>query len=71
MYFNFVYAPLRDAHGVAEGILLSAFDVTPQVLARQESERTMALLKEATAERTQALEEPSARAWRRTNSSPP
>jgi len=56
-YFNFVYAPLRDAQGVVEGILLSAFDVTAQVIARQASDRTLELLKEATAQRMQALEE--------------
>ena len=39
MYFSFVYAPLLDARGVAEGILMSAFDVTAQVRARQEIER--------------------------------
>jgi signal transduction histidine kinase/DNA-binding response OmpR family regulator len=56
-YFNFVYAALRDDHGAVEGILLSAFEVTAQVLALQETEHTMELLKEATAERSQALEE--------------
>jgi CheY-like chemotaxis protein len=39
-----------------EGILLSAFDVTTQVLARQENDRSLALLKEATEERTRALD---------------
>ena len=55
-YYNFVYAPLRDPEGAVEGILLGAFDVTAQVLTRQENERTMALLERATAERTRALE---------------
>ncbi len=57
VYFNFVYAPLRDTAGAVEGILLSAFDVTAQILARQESERSLELLKTATEERTHALEE--------------
>ncbi|MDB4990887.1 MAG: sensor hybrid histidine kinase, partial [Myxococcaceae bacterium] len=48
VYCNFVYAPLRDASGSVEGILLSAFIVTEQVLARQELER--ALLRAETAE---------------------
>jgi signal transduction histidine kinase/ActR/RegA family two-component response regulator len=57
VYFNFVFAPLRDPDGAVEGILVSAFDVTPQVLAHQGRERTLDLLKEANAERQYALEE--------------
>lgn len=56
-YFNYVYAPLRDASGAIEGVLLSAFDVTVQALARRESERALALLRDATADRARALEE--------------
>ena len=41
LYFNFVYAPLRDAAGVVEGILLSAFVVTEQVLARRALEEAL------------------------------
>ncbi|MDB4977614.1 MAG: Sensor protein [Myxococcaceae bacterium] len=41
IYCNFVYAPLRDASGSVEGVLLSAFIVTEQVLARQELERAL------------------------------
>jgi hypothetical protein len=40
MYCNFVYAPLRDPRGAVEGTLLAAFDVTPQVLIRQEKEHS-------------------------------
>ena len=43
--------------GSIEGVLLSAFDVSPQVIARQESERALTLLKKATDERARALEE--------------
>jgi len=35
-YFNFTYAPVRDERGAIEGILVSAFDVTRQVRARDE-----------------------------------
>ncbi len=56
-YYNFVYAPLRDGDGSIEGVLLSAFDVSPQVTARQEIERALTLLKKATDERARALEE--------------
>jgi len=57
LYFNFVYAPLRTAAGAVEGVLISAFDVTEQVRARQESERSLELLESATAARSRALEE--------------
>ncbi len=36
VYFNFVYSPLRGAHGEIEGILVVAFDVTEEVRARKE-----------------------------------
>ena len=39
VYFNFVYAPLRDPQGAVEGVLVSAFDVTDILLARRESDR--------------------------------
>jgi signal transduction histidine kinase/FixJ family two-component response regulator len=39
VYFNFVYAPLRDPTGMIEGILLAAFDVTAVVQARRVSEQ--------------------------------
>ena len=38
-YFDFIYQPMRDAAGQAEGVLIHANDVTQQVLARQEIER--------------------------------
>jgi signal transduction histidine kinase len=38
-YFDFVYAALRDADGAIEGTLVSAFDVTEQVLGRRERAR--------------------------------
>lgn len=36
LYFNFVYAPLRNAAGEVEGVFLIASEVTEQVLARNE-----------------------------------
>jgi signal transduction histidine kinase/ActR/RegA family two-component response regulator len=36
VYFNFVYAPLRDGEGRTAGVLVTAFDVSEQVLAREE-----------------------------------
>jgi signal transduction histidine kinase/DNA-binding response OmpR family regulator len=39
VHFTFVYAPLLDSAGATEGVLMSAFDVTPQIRSRQEAER--------------------------------
>ncbi len=36
LYFNFVYTPLRALDGAIEGILVTAFDVSDQVLAREQ-----------------------------------
>jgi PAS domain S-box-containing protein len=44
LYLNFVYTPLRDLDGAIEGVLVTAFDVTAQVAAR---EQTSALRREA------------------------
>jgi signal transduction histidine kinase/CheY-like chemotaxis protein len=41
VYFNFVYSPLRDVNGAVEGVLVIAFDVTDEVHARNELERTL------------------------------
>ncbi len=39
-YFNFVYQPLLDSAGAVWGIMIHAIEVTGQVLARRELERT-------------------------------
>jgi PAS domain S-box-containing protein len=36
VYFNFVYSPLRDVRGGIQGILVNSFDVTQEVVARNE-----------------------------------
>jgi len=36
VFFNFVYAPLRDVNGSVEGVLVIAFDVTDEVTARDQ-----------------------------------
>jgi PAS domain S-box-containing protein len=36
VYFDFVYSPLRAASGRIEGVAVAAFDVTEQVVAREE-----------------------------------
>ncbi len=56
-YYNYIYAPLRSTDGAVEGVLLSAFDVSLQVLARKELERALEQLKAATEERSRALEQ--------------
>jgi PAS domain S-box-containing protein len=42
VFFNFVYAPMRDAGGQVEGIIAFAFDVTTQVLARNQAQQSEA-----------------------------
>lgn len=37
-FFNFMYAPTRDAHGEVDGIFVHGMEVTEQVLARQKLE---------------------------------
>lgn len=37
-YFTFVYAPLRDAEQNVDGIMVFAYEVTDQVMARQQAE---------------------------------
>jgi signal transduction histidine kinase/DNA-binding NarL/FixJ family response regulator len=39
IFYHFVYAPLRDRSGAVEGVLVSAFDVTDIVFAREASEQ--------------------------------
>ncbi|HEY0606214.1 MAG TPA: PAS domain-containing protein [Herpetosiphonaceae bacterium] len=51
-YLNFVYAPLRDRSAAVDGILVFAYDVTDQVLARQR----LALLSEVSATLTSLLD---------------
>jgi signal transduction histidine kinase len=48
-YYNFTYQPRRDARGTISGVLVFAYDVTPQVQARrrvEESEQEMAAMNE-------------------------
>ena len=42
VYWDFVYAPLRDAEGSVDGVLVSGFEVTAQVRASQELTRLLA-----------------------------
>jgi PAS domain S-box-containing protein len=44
-YFDFVYAPVKDAGGIINGVLVVASDVTKQILARQEVEVSEAKFK--------------------------
>jgi PAS domain S-box-containing protein len=39
VWFNYVYAPLKDVHGRIEGVLVIAFDVSDEVRARHELSR--------------------------------
>ncbi len=56
-FFNFVYQPMRGIDGRIEGIMTFAFEVTDQVLARQQAE----ILAENLQAQQQALRESEAR----------
>ena len=47
VYFNFVYAPLRDVDGRIEGVLVIAFDVTDEINARNEKDTLRAAAESA------------------------
>ena len=47
VYFNFVYAPLRAPDGVVDGVLVTAFDVTEQVAAREQMRALRAAAEDA------------------------
>ncbi|GAB3754322.1 hypothetical protein GCM10028817_21000 [Spirosoma pomorum] len=47
VHFNFVYHPLRNATGQVDGILVTAIDITQQVLIRQQIEASQISLQNA------------------------
>jgi PAS domain S-box-containing protein len=47
-YFNFVYAPMRNLAGDLDGVLVIAFDVTAEVIARNEMDRLRGVAEAAT-----------------------
>ena len=53
-HFNFVYQATRDAAGAVAGVLVFAYDVTEQVLARQQLHQLNQELETRVAERTRA-----------------
>ena len=55
LYLNFVYQALRNADGRIDGIFAHGFDVTPQVLARQQVEALLESVREANAAKSQFL----------------
>ena len=55
VYYNFVFLALRDEQGRINGVLHFSYDVTGQVLARQQVERLNQELEARVQERTQAL----------------
>ena len=63
VYFTFVYAPLRDASGAVEGILVCASDVTAQVLASQEMQRALARAESSEAQFRDVVENLPELAW--------
>jgi signal transduction histidine kinase/ActR/RegA family two-component response regulator len=55
VFFNFVYAPLRDVDGRIEGVLVIAFDVTDEVTARNQMNQLRASAEEANRTKDQFL----------------
>ncbi|UPL50238.1 PAS domain-containing protein [Hymenobacter sublimis] len=53
-YYNFIYQARRDLKGTIDGILVFAYEVTPQVVARQQLEQLNQELEARVQERTQA-----------------
>ncbi len=54
-YLNFIYEPLKDEADQVEGIMVFAYEVTAQVLARQEVERLARAAEAANITKTQFL----------------
>ncbi|OUJ74237.1 PAS domain-containing sensor histidine kinase [Hymenobacter crusticola] len=57
-YYNFIYQPTHDATGAIDGILVFAYEVTPQVRARQQielQEHKLRMLNEALANANEEL----------------
>ncbi|MDO7876930.1 PAS domain-containing protein [Hymenobacter sp. ASUV-10] len=70
-YYNFTYQARRDAQGTIDGILVFAYEVTPQVVARQQTQllndelaRTNEALEARVAERTRSAQQAQAEAER-------
>jgi signal transduction histidine kinase len=57
-FFDFVYAPYRDAAGDVEGVMIVGFEVTGEVLARREAEQTILLRDEFLASASHDLKTP-------------
>ncbi|MEO7912009.1 MAG: ATP-binding protein [Roseiflexaceae bacterium] len=55
-FFNFVYQPTLDGHGVVDGILVHALDVTDQVLAQRERAELFTQAENARAEAENAVQ---------------
>jgi PAS domain S-box-containing protein len=55
-YWTFIYAPLRNADGIADRVMAICHEVTVQVLARRQMEALNAKLEARVAERTAALQ---------------
>ncbi|SNC68043.1 PAS domain S-box-containing protein [Hymenobacter gelipurpurascens] len=57
LYFNFTYQATHTPAGEIEGVLLFAYDVTTQVVARQQVQQLNGELEARVTERTQALQQ--------------
>ncbi|MBC7446613.1 MAG: PAS domain-containing protein [Hymenobacteraceae bacterium] len=63
-YYNFVYQPRHDAHGAVNGILVFAYEMTPQVVARQQVQQLNDELETRVAARARELKQVQAEAIR-------
>ncbi|TGE10078.1 PAS domain-containing sensor histidine kinase [Hymenobacter fodinae] len=69
-YYNFIYQARRDVTGTIDGILVFAYEVTPQVQARQQVEQLNHELEARVQERTRQLRQQSQRLERLVQEAP-
>ncbi len=69
-YYNFIYQARRDAAGLVDGILVFAYEVTPQVQARQQVQQLNHELEARVQERTRQVQQQSHRLARLVQEAP-
>ncbi len=69
-YYNFIYQARRDAAGTIDGILVFAYEVTPQVQARQQVQQLNHELEARVQERTRQVQQQSQRLARLVQEAP-
>ncbi len=69
-YYNFIYQARRDGTGTIDGILVFAYEVTPQVQARQQVQQLNQELEARVQERTRQVQQQSQRLTRLVQEAP-